>query len=352
MVVSLLGLLLSTDMNGTDRKPIIADLHCDALYMVMRGRKDLVTESKDFEVDIPRLRRGGVTVQVFAVFVDPRTKGYFPYVMRAIETLATICRTDPAGPGSAEIGLALNADEVQRLTGEGKIAAILAIEGGHALEDTLPGSGWSKRLREYYDAGVRIFTVTHNNTNAFGDAALDSTGKPHGGLSEAGTELVREANRLGVIIDVSHAAATTFRDIVRVSAAPVIASHSNARALCDHPRNLTDDQIRSIAKTGGMIGINFHSSFLRPDGQRAVIDDIVRHIEHIVRLVGDDYVGFGSDFDGLIKPPRDLRDVSGMPELVKALEARGYRPATVKKILADNFFRVFRRVCGTPVKED
>jgi membrane dipeptidase len=344
--------IINNQMPLLPTQSVVADLHCDALYMVLRGRKDLVTRSNSFEVDIPRLKQGGVNVQVFAIFVDPKTKGYYHYVMRAIDTLKAICQTD-----SADIELAKSPGDVRRIVRAGKIAAILAIEGGHALTETRSAdtvhlsAGCLQRLREYYDAGVRMLTVTHNNTNEFADAALDSTSRPHNGLSPSGKELIKEANRLGMIIDVSHASEKTFRDIVEASTAPIIASHSNARAICDHPRNLTDEQIKAIAQNGGVVGINFHSSFLRSDKQRAAIEDIVSHIDHIIKLVGDDCLALGSDFDGMIKPPKDLKDVSQLPELTKALITRGYSEATIKKILGENFLRVFFTVAAMREKE-
>lgn len=315
---------------------IVADLHCDALHMVLRGKKDLVTRTNIYEVDIPRLKEGGVNCQVFAIYVNPRLQkkeGYDRYVRRAIEKLKEICRID-----SADIELAKSSGDIERITSEGKIAALLALESGHALE------GDTNRLREYYNLGIRILTITHNQSNEFADAALDSLHPLNNGLSDLGKALIEQANRLGMIIDVSHASDKTFFDIIHLTQAPIIASHSNARAICNHPRNLTDDQIRAIAQNGGVVGVNFHSSFLRSDKKRATIKDIINHIDHIIRLVGDDYVALGSDFDGMIKPPLDLQDVSQLPDLVTALKTQGYSPTTIRKVLGENFLRVFTQI--------
>lgn len=338
--------ILKIQMDELHPVPIVADLHCDALYMVLRGKKDLITQSNSFEVDIPRLKQGGVNLQVFAIFVEPRTKGYYHYVSRAIEKLKEICRED-----SADIAVALDPADIARIVAGGKIAALLAIEGGHALEDDLAGDDYGDALSAYFDAGVRILTITHNKSNEFADAALDSLHQPNNGLSSSGQALIENANRLGMIIDVSHSSDKTFFDIIRASRAPVIASHSNARAICSHPRNLTDDQLKAIAKNGGVIGVNFHSSFLRSDGKRATIADIIKHIDHIIALVGDDYVVFGSDFDGMIKPPTDLKDVSQLPALIQALRTAGYSESTISKLSGKNFLRVFTAVSQIQEKE-
>jgi membrane dipeptidase len=275
-----------------------------------------------------------------------------------------------------QIDLALNASDVERITKSGKIAAILSVEGGHQIADDLAV------LRVYHRLGIRSMTLTHFRNNNWADSSTD---KPaHNGLTDFGKDVVREMNRLGMIVDISHVSDKTFYDAIAVSTKPVIASHSSCRALSDVPRNMTDDMIRALAKNGGVIAINFGEGFLnpkdaellkkaissisynepeltgkalddyeakqfheqRPATSFATIDDAVSHIDHAVKIAGIDHVGIGSDFDGISAPPKGLEDISKMPALAAALRKKGYSEKDIRKIFGLNTLRVFRDVAG------
>ncbi len=219
-----------------------------------------------------------------------------------------------------------------------KIAGILAVEGGHAIENSLV------KLKDLYARGARYLTITWNNDTNWAVSARDTARSAKVGLSDFGRQVIQTMDSLGMIIDVSHTGIKTIEDILAVTRHPIIATHSGARALVEHTRNLHDDQIRKIAATGGVIGVPFYPFFLTGTS-RATINDIVRHIDYITKLVGVDYVAIGSDFDGIEVAPVDLREVARLPPLTEALLQKGYSRADVRKILGENFLRVFRQVC-------
>jgi membrane dipeptidase len=243
-----------------------------------------------------------------------------------------------------DLALALSADDVERIVKEGKIASLIGIEGGVAIEEDLA------QLRAFYQLGARYMTLTHNTTLSWADAA---TGKPtHGGLTTWGERVVREMNRLGMLVDISHVSAETMADVLRVSRAPVIASHSSAFALCPSPRNVPDDILKLVTSNGGVVMVNFFSGFIVPrsadapraPGKRArgTVADVANHIDHIVKVAGIDHVGIGSDFDGITSWPVGLEDVSCYPRLTEELLRRGYSDSDVHKILGGNVLRAFR----------
>ncbi len=276
-----------------------------------------------------------------------------------------------------QIELATTAADIERIVKSGKISAFLTIEGGHQIADDLAV------LRMYYRMGIRSMTLSHFQNNNWADSSTD---KPvHNGLTDFGKDVVREMNRLGMIVDVSHVSDKTFYDAIAVSSKPVILSHSSCRAISDIPRNVTDDMIRALAKNGGVMGINFGEGFISPkDAEslrktiannnkapvlygkalddyaaaeykrefsasykaQATIEDVVAHIDHVVKIAGIDHVGIGSDFDGITGPPRGLEDVSKMPSLVAALLKHGYTEPDIKKLLGENYLRVIRTVAG------
>jgi len=277
-----------------------------------------------------------------------------------------------------QIELANSVADIRRLKSEDKIAALMGLEGGHAIEDDLDV------LRKFYRMGIRYVTLTHSNTNNFADSSGD---EPRwGGLNALGRQIVKEMNRLGVIVDISHVSDETFWDVLEVSEAPVMASHSSCRALVPIPRNMTDEMIKALAKKGGVVMINFGSDFVNAaPGQRsnkvveiirqkyrgdfshwnevrqkldkegpplppATLDDIVAHIEHIVKLVGPDYVGFGSDFDGVPNLPEGLEDCTKLPSITYELLKRGYSEQDITKILGGNLLRVFEGVEQTAAR--
>jgi membrane dipeptidase len=277
-----------------------------------------------------------------------------------------------------QIELAHNASDILRIHRAGRIAALLTIESGHAIADDLGV------LRMFHKLGVRSMTLVHFRNNNWADSSTDEP--RHNGLTQFGKDVVREMNRLGMIVDISHVSDKTFYDTLEVTTKPVIASHSSCRALSDFPRNMTDDMLRALARNGGVIGINFGGGFLSAkdaDGYKqrifrrgalqppgtgpqldsfakqeflsgylkmtptaSTLEDAVAHIDHVVKVAGVDHVGIGSDFDGISSVPAGLEDVSKMPYLTAALLRKGYKEADLRKILGGNHLRVLRAVTG------
>src|SRR5258708_1146481 len=281
----------------------------------------------------------------------PPRSTLFPYTTlfrsnsahRTLDMIDTI-RHDIVERYPNDFVLALTAADIERAHRRGKIAALIGIEGGHASEDSL---GF---LRDYYATGARYMTLTHTNTNGWADSSGD-VGRAgvthHNGLTDFGKEVIREMNRLGMIVDISHVADKTFWDALDVSAAPIFASHSSCRALADVPRNMTDEMIQALAKKGGVVDINFSCGFLsaRPAGESsegATLQDVVNHIDHVVKIAGIDAVGLGSDFDGIRCAPKGLDDVSKFPNLTRALLEKGYSAVDIRKIYGGNVVGVIK----------
>jgi membrane dipeptidase len=325
-------------------------------------------------VDLPRLREGGTHAPFFALWVPVYFKGA-EAVRRTLDLRDAIQTMLDAHKDKIE--LATTAADIKRIVKANKIAAILTVEGGHTIDDDL------RVLRMYYQLSIRSMTLTHSRNNNWADSATD---KPeHNGLTDFGKEVVREMNRLGMLVDVSHVSDKTFYDALAVTTKPVIISHSSMRALSDVPRNVTDEMLWALAKNGGVIGINFGEGFVNPAdaealrsdiktetadtlltgralddyaaedvrklfGNRvkvaATVEDVANHIDHAVKIAGIDHVGIGSDFDGISGPPNGLDDVSKMPALIAVLLNRGYAKRDLKKILGGNFLRVIREVTG------
>jgi membrane dipeptidase len=351
------------------------DSHIDTLQRVLNGKEDISRRTGRGHVDLPRLRDAGMRAPFFALYVPTYYKGA-EAVRRTLQLRDAMQSVLDAHPDQIE--LAVSASDVERIGKTGKIAAVLTIESGHAIADDLAV------LRTYHRLGVRSMTLTHFRNTNWADSSTDTP--EHNGLTDFGREVVREMNRLGMMVDISHVSDKTFYDTLAVTTKPVIASHSSCRALTDVPRNMTDDMIRAVGKNGGVIGINFGGNFLsqkeveasrRNFAARAAVDpgltgraldefatkdyldtysvmrpnlstirDAVAHIDHVVKLVGVDHVGIGSDWDGISTVPAGLEDVSRMPDLTAALLERGYSEPDVKKILSGNFLRVMRQVTG------
>jgi membrane dipeptidase len=324
--------------------------------------------------DIPRLRAGRVGAQFWSAYVENdsiATGGSLRVAMRQIDMVHRMTRQY-----SNDFELARNAADIERLNRQGKIASLIGLEGGHGIDNTLAA------LRMFYEVGVRYLTLTHNTTLRWADAALDF--ERNRGLSEFGEEVVREMNRLGMFVDLSHTSPETMRDALRVSAAPVIFSHSSVRALVDHPRNVPDDVLRLLPKNGGVIMITFVPAFDSPGarawaeardslaeqlrselddgaeiGRRvrewmranpepnATISDVADHIDHARKVAGIDHIGIGSDFDGISHGPAGLEDVSMFPNLFAELLRRGYSEADLKKIAGQNLLRAMRQMEDT-----
>jgi membrane dipeptidase len=262
---------------------------------------------------------------------DPRY-----YSMAAKHTLTLLDALHQQIAADPGVALVTTVAELRAARAAGKLAIFLCIEGGEALEGELA------LLRMYHRLGVRVLGLTWNHRNALADGAMEwETG---GGLSTFGKAVVKEMNRLGMVVDMSHLAPRPFFDVLEVSADPVLFTHGNVRAIFDHPRNLTDEQIKALAAHGGVFGISFVGIFMAQPGSPLTIDDVVRQIDHVVQLVGPDHVAIGSDFDGTNWTPTGLESVLGLPKLVAALMNRGYDEPALLKILGENYLRVMERV--------
>jgi membrane dipeptidase len=326
--------------------------------------------------DVPRLKAGGVGGVFWAAYVPVERIGDGAAAF-ALAQIGLIKRMTDASP---QLELATTADDIVRIHHEGHIASLIGIEGGHAIENSLDV------LRQFHELGVRYMTLTHTSTIDWADAATDSA--RHGGLTRFGEEVVREMNRLGMLVDLSHVSDETMADAIRVSAAPVIFSHSSARALADHPRNVPDDVLRMVKENGGIVMVNFYSGFVEPgaaaqargmyavqrrfreqfpnDPQaaqraydewrranpvpRGTVSTLADHVDHIVRIAGIDHVGLGSDFDGVTSLPEGMDDVSRFPWLTAELLRRGYSDDDVRKILGGNLLRVMRQAEQTAAR--
>lgn len=356
-------------------KSIGADSHIDTLQWVIYHNADLGKRHDVYHVDIPRLFEGGMRNPYFALYVPTYYAGS-EAIRKILQLRDAMQKVLDANP--AKIDLALSAADVERIQKAGKIAAVLTIESGHAIDDDLAV------LRMYHRLGVRSMTLVHFRNSNWCDSSTDTP--RHNGLTEFGKDVVREMNRIGMIVDISHVSDKAFYDAMAVTAKPVIASHSSCRAISDFPRNMTDDMIRRVAKNGGVVGINFGGGFLNPQDAAAYrkrindqgslepnlkgkdldefartefikgylkmqptaasLDDVVKHIDHIVKIAGVDHVGIGSDYDGIGSVPKGLEDVSRMPALTAALLKKGYSESDVLKILGGNHLRVMRAVTG------
>jgi len=359
-------------------RSIVIDTHADTTQRLLSTDFDLAARHADGSVDIPRLREGGVSAIFFATFIPGTVTGR-EAVRRATEQIEAVRREIDRHAG--DLALATSAEDIVSAKAAGKIAIVLSVEGGHMMGCDIDV------LRRYASLGVRAFTLTHMKTTEWADSSTDTA--KHNGLSDFGKDAIREMNDLGILVDVSHVSDKTFCDVLATSRAPVFASHSSCRAICDSPRNLTDDMMRALAAKGGVVQINFHVGFISPqfrdaerahpgmeeqieqetkrrlgekDAERMIEADkvlrkfvaegklprvewteIVNHIDHAVRVVGPDHVGLGSDFDGA-DMPYGMEDASKLPRITESLAERGYREADIEKILGGNVLRVLHDV--------
>jgi membrane dipeptidase len=326
---------VSAEALALHRRAIVCDGHCDTILVLERQGRSLGERSAQGHVDLPRLREGGVTAQVFALFVED---AYLPgeAIHRTLQLLDRFYQEMAANAG--RVFLATRAADVRRAKIAGQVAAILGIEGGEALEGDLAV------LRVFYRLGVRLLTLTWNRRNALADGLKET--RTAGGLTNLGVEAVQEMNRLGMLVDIAHIAPAGLRDVLQVSTAPVIASHANARAVTDHHRNVGDEDVRAIAEKGGLVGVTFVPSFVDPE--KPSLERLVDHVVHLLQMGGEDHVGVGSDFDGFgpAEHFQDIPDVSHLPRLTEALLRRGLSERVVEKVLGENFLRVFAEVAG------
>jgi membrane dipeptidase len=283
-------------------------------------------------VDIKRMLEAGNFVQFFAAWVD-RVDNKDDELLKSIRMLDRMHQE--AELYKDYISICRNYRDIEKAFKENKAAAILAIENGGAFHGELSA------LRMFHAYGVRCVALTWNYRNEIADGVKD--GSSSGGLTPFGREVVKEMNRLGMLVDISHISERGFWDTIGLTEAPLIASHSNAIAICDNPRNLTDEQIVAIKKNGGVIGVNFFPIFLNST-YKTTIDDVVKHIEHIVSLIGEDHIGLGSDFDGIKYMPEGLKGVEDIHNLFERLLALNYSQAFVEKLAGENFIRVIKKV--------
>ena len=348
--------ITDAEVRQVHRSALLIDTHNDVTSDTVKGL-DLLERRSKGHTDLPRLRDGGVGAVFFAAYVASSYAEKGQAGHRALEMIDTV-RYDIVERHPRDFSLVLKADDIERAHKQGKIAALIGVEGGHSIEDS------PRLLRTFYTLGVRYMTLTHSNTNNWADSSGDidkAQVKHHGGLTDLGREIIREMNRLGMMVDISHVADDTFWDVLKVSQAPLIASHSSCRALSKIARNMTDEMIKALAAKRGVISINFGCEFLSQESASASsyftpgappnalvppasLDDIVRHIDHAVKIAGIDGVGIGSDFDGIECIPTGMEDVSKFPSLTRALLEKGYTAEQIRKIYGGNVLRVMREV--------
>ncbi len=371
--IALALLLLSTPILAAQPpRAVTVDTHADTPSEYMQHPFDLGAWNTRGHFDYPRMKAGGLDAEFFAAYVPAKyaNNGAAVYCVKIIETIHEMADNYPQW-----VRFAQSTSDIHRIVTGGKRAILIGIEGGHAIEDSL------ELLRAFYRSGARYMTLTHTNTNNWADSSGDQP--KHNGLTPFGKQVVLEMNRLGMLVDISHVSDKTFYDAVEVSKAPLIASHSSARALADHPRNMTDDMLRALAKNHGVVMVNFYPVFLSNDvikaqrereerlkpaiaelkakdpsegevyqeSLRKLMQDnplpkipytlIVDHIDHMVKVAGIDSVGLGSDFDGIGDTPKGMEDVSHLPAIRQELKSRGYSAGDIRKIMGENFMRVF-----------
>lgn len=353
----------------------VLDSHCDTPSQILRLR-DLSIDNDHAHVDFPKLKRGGVDGAFFALYIpasmDDDPKKAYEYAMKLLDGVSC---TLAANPSSA--ALALTESEAKTNQANGRFSVFIGLENASPIDGV-------EKVKDMYDKGIRYITLCHSANNAICDSCAPEV-KRWGGLSPLGKEVVAEMNRIGMLIDVSHVSDDTFYDVLKYSTKPFVATHSCCRALCGHPRNMTDDMIKALAAAGGVIQINFYPLFL-DSGFRKILNEsgvsergeliesefisnpadpvkraawnavqdeimalprpsyrlIADHIDHVVSLVGIDHVGIGSDFDGIEVTPEGMEDVSMMPKLFDELRSRGYSDEDLCKIASGNFFRIMK----------
>ncbi len=365
---------------------IVVDTHADTPQRFLDENYDIgTTDPKDLgHISLDKARAGNLGAEFFSIWVEPRTnQGHF--AQHTLDLIDSVYQQAARHPD--RMMMAFSVDDIERAHKQKKLATLMGIEGGHSIENDL------RLLRDFYRLGVRYMTLTWSNTNEWADSSgdiHDPKVEHHNGLTDFGKQVVVEMNRLGMIVDISHVADKTFYDAVAVSRAPLMASHSSARALSHHPRNMTDDMLRTVAKNNGVVMVNFYSAFVDEDYRKAAeaqqkernaaveafiaqrkaegkpvsyaeydhiqrewtakiprppLKSLIDHIDHIAKVAGVDHVGLGSDFDGVSgATPQGIDSAADLPKITQALLDRGYSESDIKKILGGNLLRVFRQV--------
>jgi membrane dipeptidase len=328
------------------RSGLLFDGHNDLPWQIRRlagGSLDLIditVEQPKLHTDLPKLRRSGLKAQFWSVYVPVETMDTGDSLLRTMEQIELAHDMFRRFPDV--FAVARDSKDIEAIAKTGKIASMLGVEGGYSIENSI------SILRRFYDQGVRYMTLTHTRSTEWADSSADQP--RHGGLSPFGEEVVLEMNRLGMLVDLSHVSVDTMYDAIRVSKAPVIFSHSSARAICDHTRNVPDDVLKILPANGGIVMVNFMSGFVVPTEElkadknaRGTLNTVVDHIEHVIRVAGIDHVGLGADYDGVTRLPVGLENVSRYPDITLELVRRGYNREQIHKILGGNMLRVLRQ---------
>lgn len=340
-------------------------------------KRDIALPQPEMHTDIPRLKAGGVGAQFWSVYVPAETAKQGTAMQQTLEQIELVQTMLKRYPETFE--QARTVADITRIRQSGKIASLIGLEGGHCIEDSL------ENLRRLHKLGAGYMTLTHSDTLAWADSATD--GAKHHGLSPFGEEVVREMNKLGMLVDLSHVSDETMRDALRISQAPIIYSHSSARAIAKHPRNVPDDILKLVKENGGVVMVNFFPGFIVPESAELMakmfdlarelkkqfpdpkdfdrerrkweaahpypagnIHDVVDHIDHIAKTAGIDHVGIGSDYDGITKVPAQLEDVSTYPLITQELLNRGYKADDIHKIMSGNILRVMKQAEETAAR--
>ncbi len=309
---------------------IIFDAHCDTVTKIMELNSNLYQNS--CHIDLIRLKKAGNCIQTFAAFIDPAYSQAYS-MKRAMQIIDRFY--NELEIYKDDIMLCCNYSDIEKAFSDGKIAAMLSIEGGEALQGDLGA------LRNFYRLGVRSICLTWNYRNEIADGVKD--GETGGGLTPFGRKLIKEMNNLGMLVDLSHISEKGFWDVIETTAKPIIVSHSNARIICSHPRNLNDDQIKAVAENGGVIGINLYPDFLNNSG-KASMADVVKHIEHMVSVAGADHIGLGADFDGIEKTPEGINGIEDINSIFEELGKLNYKEEVIEKIAGGNFLRLVKNL--------
>jgi len=363
---------------------LIVDSHADTPQRFLDENYDIgSTDPKDHgHVSLDKAKAGNLGAEFFSIWVEPETNQDH-FARHTLDLIDSVYEQAARHPG--RMMMAFSVDDIERAHKQKKLAALLGIEGGHSIENDI------HLLRDFYRLGVRYMTLSWSNTNEWADSSGDINNpklEHHNGLSDFGKQVVLEMNRLGMLVDISHVADKTFYDTIAVTKSPVIASHSSARALTNHPRNMTDDMLRTVAKNGGVVQVNFYNAFIDEDYRKAAeaqakeraaavkayddqmkaagktvtyldndrierewaakiprppLKSLIDHIDHIAKVAGVDHVGLGSDFDGVSgATPQGIDSAADLPKITQALVDRGYSADDIRKILGGNLLRVFR----------
>jgi membrane dipeptidase len=374
----------NSDALAVHAEAIVIDTHADTPQRFVDENWNFTDPLNGGMLNYETARKGNLNAQFFSIWVDPHQYAAHNSARRTLELIDGTLEQVRRAPD--KLALCVTADEIVAAHAQGKFAVLMGIEGGYSIENSLG------LLRDYYRLGVRYMTLTWSNTNDWADSSGDinnPTVKHHNGLTPFGRQVVTEMNRLGMMVDISHVSDKTFWDVIEIAKAPIIASHSSARALTQAPRNLTDDMLRAIAKSNGVVMVNFYPAFIdeqwraawnasKPEREeeqdaleaeykakglpvpfeasdkidrkyaarigRAPFNSLIDHFDHIIKTAGIDHVGIGTDFDGIPVPPAEIDSAADLPKITAALMARGYTADDMKKLLGGNLLRVFRAV--------